>query len=82
MKSLYQRLKDAGCKIDNHYSDLYVEATEPARKIIDEYKKENGLAGTGLCSSFISQIDGKRWLDLPFFFEPYWLEKQQKAEVK
>lgn len=79
MKSLYQRLKDAGCKIENHYSDLYVESTETARKIINEYKKENGLSGSGLCSSFISQIDGKPWLDLPFFFEPYWQSKQKES---
>lgn len=26
--SIYEKLKAAGCQLDNHESDLYVEATE------------------------------------------------------
>ena len=72
MKSLYQRLTEAGCQTDSHYSDLYVRYDEKARAVIDEYRHENKLTGWGLCSFFISQIDGKQWVDLPFFYEPYW----------
>lgn len=73
-KSLYQRLLEANCELDSHYSDLYVKATPEARAIIDEYRKEKGLTnGWGLGGPFVSQIDGQTWIDLPFFYEPYWI---------
>jgi hypothetical protein len=69
MASLYETLVSAGCKIDSHESDLYVEATPTAEKIITEF------IGAGLVSGathFTSAIDGKRWADIPFAFEPFW----------
>lgn len=62
--SIYQRLKAAGCKIDHHESDLYVEATETAQKLTE---------GQPNRSFFVSQVDGKHWIELPFMYEPFWL---------
>lgn len=67
--TLYTELRDAGCEIDSHESDLYVLATPEARAIIERYGKP--------CLSFISQIDGKRWLDVPFMYEPFWDKKRR-----
>ena len=69
--SLYTLLLEAGCKLDNHESDLYVLDTPEARAIIEAH-------GTGVpCAAFRSQVDGKRWLDLPFHFAPWWEHRQQ-----
>ena len=32
MKSLYEQFKEAGCNIENHYSDMYVEYTPKSKK--------------------------------------------------
>lgn len=64
MTDLYTELKQAGCKIDNHESDLYVENTPKAREIIKKY---------GYCfTMFISQIEHTPWLDIPFMYSPWW----------
>lgn len=62
--TLYQELKAAGCKIDSHESDLYVEATMEARAIVKKHR----------CKAypFISQTDRGMWLDVPFMFDPWW----------
>lgn len=63
MKSLYERLKSAGCDLDSHESDLYVKDTPEARKIIRQYKQEAGILGDGLgIRRAVSQSD--RWLDV------------------
>ena len=82
MKSLYQRLIEANCQTDNHYSDLYVLDTSEAREIIRQYKLDAGIRGNGwgLGGPFRSQIDGRQWIDLPFFYEPYWSEKLNTKE--
>ena len=49
------KLKDN--EIDHHETDLYVIANEATKK----YFKEYGY------TSFISQIDKKVWLDIPFY---------------
>lgn len=73
--SLYDKLKMAGCKIDHHESDLYVEATDTARKIIKEAQREEPSIRM---EYFNSQIDGKQWIDVPFHYAPYWIEKQNR----
>lgn len=57
MSNLYTQLKNAGCKLNSHESDLYVERTEKALKIIKAYNKAGGCA---LYSSFKNHIDGKQ----------------------
>jgi hypothetical protein len=57
--SLYTALRDAGCKLDNHESDLYVEATADARRILREHGRT--------AYTFVNQQDGKLWLDVPWW---------------
>jgi hypothetical protein len=69
---VYQQLKDAGCALDNHESDLYVEATPTALEIV----KASGRSFT----RFTSQVDGKQWLDVPFAYRPWWDKRTGKQE--
>ena len=66
---LYDDLVAAGCKIDSHESDLYVEATNTSRSIIRQYA--NGGAKLNV-STFISPIDGKWWIEILFEYAPFW----------
>ena len=69
--SLYTLLLEAGCKLDNHESDLYVLDTPEARAIIIAQHPAVSFA------PFRSQVDGRIWLDLPFHFAPWWEHRQQ-----
>lgn len=72
--SVYTRMKDAGIPIENHYSDLYVPATDQTREILEQSK----AAGDYFCAptTFTSTSDGKQWFDIPFMFDPYWFRKR------
>lgn len=72
-KSLYQTLKDLGVPLDHHESDLYVRDTPAARLVIKQF----GLKAT----AFTSQIDGQRWLDVPFAYEPFWAKKSGRSHA-
>lgn len=64
--SIYEQMKAAGIETDNHESDLYVPATPESKEIIKSYHHRE------IVTSFISQIDGKLWYDIPFAFDPWW----------
>lgn len=67
--TVYQALLAAGVPLDSHESDLYAKVTPESRRILAEY----GLSPTvSMTTVFISQIDGERWYDLPFRFDPFW----------
>ena len=71
-KSFYQTIKDlvpAGF-IDHHESDLYVRDTPMVRAVIRQFGRES--------SAFTSKVDGHRWLDVPFAYEPFWDKKAKK----
>lgn len=68
--SIYQALVKAGCQLDNHYSDLYVRRTPLALGILAQYSEYHKTAET-----FLSAIDGKFWIDIPFAYEPYWTSR-------
>lgn len=76
--SLYRRLKDAGCELDHHESDLQVRATPEALAIIKAYEDEGGFTNK---RQFVSQTDGTPWIDLPFHYEPYWDQKIRPVTV-
>lgn len=65
MKSLYHRFKDAGCRLDNWQSDLYVQDSPEARKIIVEASEDEKAN----MNRFYS---GDLWYEFPFAFEPFW----------
>lgn len=62
--SLYTDLKAANIPLDHHESDLYALACQEAKDIA----KANGEQGI----AFISNVDGKLWLEFPFRFDPFW----------
>jgi hypothetical protein len=74
-KSFYKTLIELVPRdqIDHHASDLYVLDTPVARLVIRQFGRES--------SGFTSQIDGKRWLDVPFGYEPFW-EKASKRKAR
>ena len=71
--TLYQELKNAGCEMDSHCSDLYVKDTDCALEIIRIYESKN--AQTVSRKYFRSEVDGKLWIDLPFQFDLYWKKR-------
>jgi hypothetical protein len=60
--SPYLALKAAGCEVEHRESDLYVRATELARRII----KESGWGYE------VFQSEGKTWFEIPFAYSPFW----------
>ncbi len=72
--TIYQRLLEANCELDNHESDLYVKSTPEAREIILKYRSEN-LHSPLTVRTFKSETDGTPWLDLPFQYDPWWETK-------
>lgn len=75
---LYQELKEAGCEMANHESDLYVKATMTSFEIIKKY----GIKLDGIqASKFCHQVTGQRWFDIPFAFTPWW-DKRLKSNRK
>lgn len=67
--SIYTDLKDAGIKIDNHYSDLYVRDTPEVRDIL----ASNGKNVDGWnVQPFTCSVSGERYLDIGFAFDPYY----------
>lgn len=70
-RSLYQDLRDAKIPTDHHESDLYVLDTPVARALIAKHGKKG--------SGFTSQIDRKRWLDVPFAYDPFWKKKSGRS---
>ena len=68
-QSIYDALKEAGCELDHHESDLYVLETDTARGILNGYGVERIDEGR-----FIA-YDGRHWLELPFQYQPFWDKK-------
>lgn len=77
-KDLYERLTEAGCKTDSWQSDLYVLKTPEALAVIEAFEAEGGITNR---SEFVSQKDGRRWIELPFAYSPFWKERGRGRET-
>lgn len=77
MKTIYEKLKSAGIKIDNHYSDLYFELSQNAIQIIKTHNHDE--QDCIKFSTFRNQIDGKSWGEIPFAFDPWWNAREVKS---
>ena len=73
--TLYQALKAAGCEIDSHCSDLYVRDTVRARDIIAEFPEH-----IRELRFFVSPVDNRPWLEIPFAYDPYWNARQRSDD--
>jgi hypothetical protein len=71
--SIYAEVKAAGGYISNHESDLYIEDTEENRAILAQYPLEKSNA-----TRFTNQVTGKRCIDIPFGFMPFWEARAAK----
>jgi len=70
MTSLYDELQAAGCELDHHESDLYVKVSPEANAILAKDPVQLARA-----QPFTSEIDGTRWLDIPFAYAPWWRDR-------
>jgi hypothetical protein len=68
--SLYEEMEKNGVEIDSHSSDLYVPVNDTTTEILSKYPLECRNS-----SVFTSEIDGKRWYDIPFGYSPYWKKR-------
>ena len=70
-RDLYAELKAAGCEIDNHESDLYVRSTPHSERIV--YQSGPAAYWSSFpARRFMSNLDGKLWIEVPFAFTPFW----------
>lgn len=65
--TLYREMIEAGVETDSHESDLYVLATPEAREILARHPTEAKNA-----RGFVSAVDKRFWIDIPFAYEPFW----------
>lgn len=63
---IFEQVKAAGIPFDSHASDLYIPVTDQTKAMIDGYEFKCNV------TQFTSQIDGKRWFDIPFAYLPAW----------
>ena len=75
MKTLYQQANEAGIEHDSHCSDLYLPVTNETKAMIAEYEFKDNV------TTFRSEIDGTRWYDVPFAFDPFWAKCDEMCEV-
>lgn len=68
--TLYDEMIAAGIAVDNHESDLYVLDCPKSREILKRYPTQQSNA-----TSFVSNVDSKRWIDIPFAFDPFWIAR-------
>jgi len=68
--SIHTILKKKGIPTDRHESDLYVKATPEAIELTKDIESRE---------FFISNVDGERWIDLPFRNDAFWIEKERLA---
>ena len=77
-KSLYERLNEAGFETDSWQSDLYVLKTPQALAAIEAFEAEGGITNR---SEFVSDKDGRRWIELPFAYSPWWDAKAEREDA-
>jgi len=65
MSSLYQKLKDAGKKMESHESDLYTPLADDTLEMV----RASGLRWT----TFTDNDTQELWIEIPFAFDPHWL---------
>ena len=74
--TIYQDMKNAKIKTRGHESDLYAMKTPRSTEIVGAYFFKQNVR------TFINQIDGLTWYNIPFAFDPFWDRKKKKAARK
>lgn len=70
MSNIYEEMKKvvSAEDIDNHGSDLYVPVTADTKKVLADYEFKGNV------TTFVDQITGRPYYDIPFAYTPYWEE--------
>lgn len=55
--------------ISNWQSDLYLRKNAISEKLVNEYEFKQNV------KTFKDQIDHVTWYDIPFAYDPFWIEK-------
>lgn len=63
--SIYTEAVKLGVPLDNHESDLYMLVTIESSELLKLYPYKNNV------TTFISNIDGDLWFDIPFAYDPH-----------
>lgn len=58
-------------EIDHHQTDLYLKVTPESKKIISKYEYKDNV------TTFIDQITGTLWYDIPFAYIPGWIKDHE-----
>ncbi len=66
--TLYDECVKAEFELDHHESDLYIKDCQAARELLNRHNQT--------FTTFTSQLDNTRWLDVPFMYTPFWDNKQ------
>ena len=73
-KTIYQALLEEECEISNHESDLYTPVDPVSIAILKDYPVHRSNATT-----FICQITGRMMYDIPFAYDPFWKNKDERC---
>lgn len=65
--SIYEEVVAAGIPHHNHETDLYIPVNDQTRELLSRYPLNKGNATT-----FINQVEGGAWYDVPFAYLPAW----------
>lgn len=74
--TLHAAIVAAGITTDHHESDLYFPVSPVAVTILDGYPDHKAIA-----KRFVSNTDGKAWVDVPFAYEPFWQAKKETTRA-
>lgn len=73
--AIYEDLIAAGVPTDHHESDLYALVTPESRALVAAYEYRCHV------QTFVSQVDGRLWYDIPFAYQPFW-DRVRQREVR
>ena len=68
-KTIYQQMLDLEVEIAHHATDLHVPVDDETTAVLMDYEFKSAV------TTFVSQIDGKTWYDIPFAYLPGWGKK-------
>ena len=72
MKTIFELCQEKGIKCFNHESDLYIEKNKDTEALINEYEFKKNV------KTFYNELDNKVYYDIPFSFDPYWINKHNQ----
>lgn len=67
--SIYKEIVARSIPHANHASDLYIPVTEETRALLKQFDITTA-------TTFINQVEGGLWFDVPFAYLPWWKERR------